>query len=247
MKILIIDNEAALRAGLKEMILQLPLPACSIEEAAGVASGVDTVNSFKPDIVFLDIEMDDGTGFDLLQQLPAPSFQLIFTTAHNQYAIRAFKFSAIDYLLKPVDKEELFSCLQKAIANISKTDISSQLGIMMQQYFPRKDDENRIVLNDKQSTYFVKLCDILFCEAEGPYTKFHIADKPAILISKNLKEYEELLTPMGFIRTHHSYIVNTTKVKLYDKTDGGALILEGGQSVPLSQRRKDAVMLALSR
>lgn len=247
MKILIIDNEAELRAGLKEMILQSSIPVSFIEEAEGVASGFEKINSFAPDIVFLDIEMNDGTGFDLLAKLTSPAFQLIFTTAHNQYAIRAFKFSAIDYLLKPINKEELHTCLQKAAANISKTDLSSQLGIMMQQYFSKKDEERRIVLNDKQSTYFVKLNDILFCEAEGPYTKFHIADKASILISKNLKEYEELLVPMGFVRTHHSYIVNPAKIKLYDKTDGGALILEGGQMVPLSQRRKDAVMQALTK
>jgi two-component system, LytTR family, response regulator len=247
MKILIIDNEAALRASLKQLVLQCALPAVQIEEAEGVASGLEQINRFAPDIVFLDIEMNDGTGFDLLSRLTEPQFQLIFTTAHNQYAIRAFKFSAIDYLLKPIIKEELHACLQKAINNISKTGLSSQLGIMMQQYFSRKDEERRIVLNDKQSTYFVKLSDILFCEAEGPYTKFHIADKASILISKNLKEYEELLVPMGFVRTHHSYIVNPAKIKLYDKTDGGALILEGGQSVPLSQRRKDMVMQALTK
>ncbi len=247
MKILIIDNEAALRAGLKEMILQCGISFLEIEEAEGVVTGVEKINSFKPDIVFLDIEMNDGNGFDLLNKISNPVFQLVFTTAHNQYAIRAFKFSAIDYLLKPVDKEELNACLQKAISNIHKTDLSSKLGIMMQQYSPKREEEKRIVLNDKQSTYFVKLSDILFCEAEGPYTKFHIAGKSSILISKNLKEYEELLVPDGFVRTHHSYIVNPAKIKLYDKTDGGALILEGGQSVPLSQRRKEAVMQALTK
>lgn len=247
MNILIIDNEAALRASLKQMILQSSTTVTAIQEAEGVASGLKQINEFKPDVVFLDIEMDDGTGFDLLAKITSPAFQLIFTTAHNQYAIRAFKFSAIDYLLKPVDKEELHACLQKAAANISKTDVSSQLSIMMQQYFAKKDEEKRIVLNDKQSTYFIKLSDILFCEAEGPYTKFHIAGKSSILISKNLKEYEELLVPDGFVRTHHSYIVNPAKIKLYDKTDGGALVLEGGQTVPLSQRRKDAVMQALTK
>jgi two-component system, LytTR family, response regulator len=246
MKILIIDNEQDLRSGLRELILKTT-NAPIIEEAEGVESGLQKINSFQPDIVFLDIEMNDGTGFDLLSKLISPSFQLIFTTAHNQYAIQAFKFSAIDYLLKPVDIDELRNCLDKAIANINKTDLSKQLGIMMQQLFVKQDEEKKIVLNDKQTTYFVKLSDILFCEAEGPYTKFYIAGSNNILISKNLKEYEELLTPLGFLRTHHSYIVNPAKIKMYDKTDGGALILEGGHSVPVSQRRKEFVMQVLEK
>lgn len=245
MKILIIDNEADLRLGLRESIQKCSSESHYIEEAEGVASGIEKINSFQPDIVFLDIEMEDGTGFDLLSKLNNPGFQLIFTTAHNQYAIQAFKFSAIDYLLKPIDREELQQCLQKAYANINKTDLSKQLGIMMQQLFVKQEEEKKIVLNDKQTTYFIKLSDIIFCEAEGPYTKFYIENGNPILISRNLKEYEELLVPMGFIRTHHSYIANPKKIKLYDKTDGGALILDGGFSIPLSQRRKELVMQLL--
>jgi two-component system, LytTR family, response regulator len=245
MKILIIDNEADLRLGLKESILKCSDIVPDIEEAEGVLSGIGKISIFQPDIVFLDIEMEDGTGFDLLSKLNNPGFQLIFTTAHNQYAIQAFKFSAIDYLLKPIDREELQICLQKAYANINKTDLSKQLGIMMQQLFVKQEEEKKIVLNDKQTTYFIRLSDIIFCEAEGPYTKFYIDGSNPILISRNLKEYEELLVPMGFIRTHHSYIANPKKIKLYDKTDGGALILEGGFSIPLSQRRKELVMQLL--
>ncbi len=247
MKILIIDNEIELRKGLNSLLLKCCPPETIIEEAEGVNTGLQQINTFNPDIVFLDIEMDDGTGFDLLKQIETPSFQLIFTTAHNQYAIQAIKFSAIDYLLKPIDPTELKISLEKAIANISKIDLSKQLAIVMQELNNKPNSERKIVLNDKQTTYFVKVSEILFCEAEGPYTRFYIAGSNNILVSKNLKEFEEMLVPLGFLRTHHSYVANPAKIKVYDKTNGGALILEGGHSIPVSQRRKDVVLDSLAR
>ncbi len=246
MKILIIDNEAELRTGLRNMVEKYCSPFPQIEEADGVRSGLEQIASFAPDIVFLDIEMGDGTGFDLLRQLDAPRFQLIFTTAHNQYAIQAIKFSALDYLLKPIDVAELKISLEKAIANINKPDLARQLAVMMQQLAGKPATERKIVLNDKQTTYFINMSDIVFCEAQGPYTRFHISGREPILISKTLREYEDLLTPHGFIRTHHSYITNPAKIKMYDKTDGGALILEGGHSIPISQRKKDNVLQVLN-
>ncbi len=246
MKILIVDNEADLRESIQYLIKQsLTVPA-EIKEASSVKTGIEMINNFMPDIVFLDIELGDGTGFDLLSNIKNTNFQLVFTTAHNKYAIKAFKFSAIDYLLKPIDPYELENTLEKAIANISKNNLNLQLSIMMQQLNQKPDANKKIVLNDKQSTYFVNLADILYCEADGPYTKFYITNSQPILVSKNLKEFEEMLEPLGFLRTHHSYIVNPNKIKLYDKTDGGELILETGHKVPVSKRRKDEIMEILT-
>lgn len=246
-RILIIDNEEELRAGLRAMIIKIAGADISIEEADGVASGLEAIRQLEPDIVFLDIEMEDGTGFDLLQQLSTPKFQLIFTTAHNQYAIQAFRFSALDYLLKPINPDELRNSLGKAMENISRHDIAAQLAVMMQQLHQKTDHDRKLVLNDKQSTYFVRIADILFCEAEGPYTRFFISGGDPILVSRNLKEFEEMLTPLGFLRTHHSYVVNPARIRMYDKTDGGALILDSGHNVPLSQRRKDIVIQSLEK
>lgn len=245
MKILIIDNEEELRTGLRRQLEKYCPQATLIAEASGVQTGLQKIQATEPDIVFLDIEMEDGTGFDLLKQLDKPSFQLIFTTAHNQYAIQAIKFSALDYLLKPIDPAELKISLEKAMEKINQPGLASQLAVMMQQLQNKPATERKIVLNDKQSTYFIKVADILFCEAEGPYTRFYIDGTANILVSKNLKEFEEMLEPLGFLRTHHSYLANPAKIKMYDKTDGGALIIEGGHSIPLSQRRKDVIMQAL--
>lgn len=243
MRILIIDNEPELRAGLRQLIHTQP--GDLIEEAEGVMSGLQKISDFDPDLVFLDIEMEDGTGFDLLRQLNQPSFQLIFTTAHNQYAIQAFKFSAMDYLLKPVDPVELANSLEKARAAFRKADLNNQLAVLMQQLNTKPVVDRKIVLKDIESTYFVKIADILFCEAGGTYTKFYLDGADPILVSKNLKEYEAILEPHGFLRSHHSYLVNPDKIKMYDKTDGGALVLLSGHSIPVSQRKKEMILQIL--
>lgn len=245
LNVLIVENEASLRKALRTMLEMVCAPGTKILEADGVQAGLQIIHQEQPDIVLLDIEMEDGTGFDLLKQIHAPTFQLIFTTAHDQYALQAIKFSALDYLLKPIDPDELRAAIQKASEKLQHADLQAQIGVMMQMISGNRDADRRLVLNDKQSTYFLRIADILFCEAEGPYTRFFSKQNDPILISKNLKEYEEMLTPMGFIRTHHSYLVNPTHIQLYDKTDGGALVLDGGFNIPISQRRKDFVMHTL--
>lgn len=243
MKILIVDNEAAIRQTLKEMLQLLNNGNNFIDEADGVATGIEKINTMQPDVVLLDVEMNDGTGFDLLQQIQYHSFQLIFTTAHNQYAIQAFKFSAIDYLLKPVDPVELNAAIEKATANINSSNLQNQLTVLMQQLSPKTETAKQIVLKDIDKTYFIKVNDILYCEAEGSYTKFYISNSEPIFVSRNLRSYEELLAPAGFIRTHHSCLVNPAKIKVYDrKTDCGTLVLEGGHTIPVSQRKKDFVI-----
>lgn len=243
MKILLIDNEEEVRQTLKHMVSAWGKNMHSIEEADGVATGLQKITTYQPDIVLLDVEMNDGTGFDLLQQLSNPSFQLIFTTAHNQYAIQAFRFSAIDYLLKPVDPADLANALQKATGNISNNTLQKQLSVLLQQYSGKRDNEGQIVLKDVDKTYFIKINDILYCEAEGSYTRFYLSNAEPVFVSRNLRSYEELLSPAGFIRTHHSCLVNPSKIKVYDrKTDSGTLILEGGYTLPVSQRKKDFVL-----
>lgn len=244
MKILLIDNESDLRSILKDLINRVSPDFHQMEEAAGVETGIEKIQSFQPDIVFLDVEMDDGTGFDLLKKLNAPTFQLIFTTAFNQYAMQAFKFSAIDYLMKPVDPIELSNSLSRANQNISQRNLHKQLEVLIQQLPGKSVQDAQIVLKDLDTTYFVKISDIMYCMAEGAYTQFFVRHSDPILVSKNLHSYEELLTPSGFIRTHHSCLVNPIHIKLYDrKTD--CLVLEGGHSIPVSQRKKDYVIQLL--
>lgn len=246
MKALIIDNEAELRDGLKKMI-QIYCPQIThIYEAEGVNTGLEAINSFNPDIVFLDMEMGDGTGIDLLNQLRSYQFQLIIITAYDKYAVDAFKFSAIDFLLKPIDPEDLIDGVTKAHKNIQNVDLQKQLQILYEGMGSIRTNEKKIVLKDNESIHFIRIQDIIRCEADSSYTKFVITNSAPILISKSLKEYDDILTGYGFIRCHHSHLVNTSKILRFDKIDGGSLILDNKEIVPVSHRKKEQVLEFLS-
>lgn len=242
MKVLIIDNEETIRSGIKLLLENYCPGVTEIAEAGGVLSGLAAIHRFKPDTVLLDVEMEDGTGFDLMKQVEDPSFQLIFATAYNKYAIDAFQFSAIDYLLKPVDPAALQKSIERAAGKIQHASLQQQVRVLLQQLSSIHNKDRKIVLKDMENTWFVKVSDILYCEAEGTYTRFFLQDAEPLLVSKNLKEYEELLEPLGFLRTHHSFLANPDKIKSYDKTDGGSLLLENGKPIPVSQRKKDFVL-----
>lgn len=242
MKILLVDNEKEVRELLRDLIEAIAPNVHQIDEAEGVVTGLQKITLLKPEIVFLDVEMGDGTGFDLMNKIANPNFQLIFTTAHNKYAIQAFKCSAIDYLLKPIDITELENALQKAENNISTSSLGKQLAVLMQQMNDRSTTDKQIVLKDSEASYFVKIADILYCEAEGSYTKFYLSDNSTITISKNLSAFEEVLSLNDFIRTHHSYLVNLSRIKMYEKSDGGTLVLDTGNTVPISHRKKEYVL-----
>lgn len=245
MKILLIDNDDTVRASLRSLIEKVS-PTHSIEEAIGVETGLAKILTFQPEVVFLDVEMNDGTGFDLLRRIPSAGFQLIFTTAFNQYAIQAIKFSSLDYLMKPIDPIELANSLLRASQNIYQKHLHHQLEILLRQVSDKYLPQKRIVLKDLDTTYFIDVSDILYCLAEGAYTQFFIRNADPILVSHNLRSYDEMLTPSGFIRTHHSCLVNPEYIKLMDrKTE--TLILEGGHCVPVSQRKRDAVIQILEK
>lgn len=246
MKVLIIDNEIQIRIGLSKQIKAFCPSVISIQEAEGVTSGIKAIEQYLPDLVFLDVEMDDGTGMELINKLGSFDFQLVFITAHDKYAINAFKLSAIDFLLKPIDAEDLIKAVHKAEQNLKSKTLDLQFQILQESLSSITINEKKIVLKDSESIYFVKVSDIVHCKAEGPYTEFYLIPQQKITISKSLKEYEELLEPFGFIRTHHSHLINIKRIVRFDKADGGTLILENKQVVPVSQRKREQIMELLN-
>lgn len=241
MKALVIDNSEPVRKTLVEQINMFCADDISdVFEAEGVVTGLRSINDIQPDIVFLDIEMDDGTGLELLAQLDQINFQLVFVTAFNKYAVDAFKFSAIDFLLKPVDGMELIAAVHKAKSNIEVKHVVSQVKVLQEAVLYNKD--KKIVLKNSDAIYIIKVSDIVHCLADGSYTHFYLADGREILISKRLKEYEDLLSSFHFVRTHHAHLVNLNKVVRMDKADGGVLILENNAQVPVSQRKREHVL-----
>lgn len=246
LKILIIDNESPIRQSLKKMIMHFMPEDAIIEEATGVFDGLDKIKAFEPEVLFLDIEMEDGTGFDLLKMVDQIKFELVFTTAHNQYAIQAFEFSAINYLLKPLSPSALQKTLAKAQTNIKHKNVEQQLEILLSQINKKNDNDQKIALKDANGTYFVNIREIVYCQADGPYTKFILSNNETIVISKNLKEYETLLESKRFVRCHHSFLINADLILKFEKTDGGTLQMQGGHRIPVSQRKKEKVITFLA-
>lgn len=247
MKALIIDNEEPIRNALKELLVTLCPQVDPVLEATGVASGLEAIKSYQPDIVFLDVEMDDGTGFELISKLTSVPFELIFITAHNKYAVDAFRLSALDFLLKPFSGAEIVRSVERAGRQIRSKDISRQLQVLQESLGTIKSVDKKIVLRDSESFHFVNVGDIIRCEADGAYTRFHIFGMKEILISKGLKEFEDMLAPFQFIRVHHSHLINLRQVVRFDKADGGALIMANKANVPVSQRKREVLLEALTQ
>ncbi|MCB0645495.1 MAG: response regulator transcription factor [Saprospiraceae bacterium] len=245
-KILVIDNEMPIRKAFVKMLEHFIDDSYEIFEAEGVKTGKFIFDQIQPHILYLDIELDDGSGFDLLNLIDYSNTQLIFTTAHNQYAIRAFEYSAVNYLMKPISPSALQKTLAKAKENIGSTEIVTQVKHLLNHIQNPQVQEQKIVLKDAAGIYFVLIQDILYCEADGPYTRFCIKDDATIIVSKNLKEYEDLLLPYGFARCHHGYLVNLRKIKTIDRGDGNTIILENGSQIPVSYRKKEEILQLIS-
>jgi two-component system, LytTR family, response regulator len=245
MKILVIDNETNIREGIVQLIKNFCPFEAQLFEANGVVTGLKSIAEVNPDLLFLDVELDDGTGMDLLSKLSIINFQVIFVTAHNKYAIDAFRFSAIDFLLKPIDSEELIAAFDRVIKHIKNSFLQDQFQVMQESLTKITLKEKKIVLKDSNSIYFVNVTDIIRCESDGQYTEFYIENTKKIVISKSLKEYEEMLESYGFIRPHHSHLININKILRFDKGDGGTLVMQNNDEIPVSHRKKAQILQIL--
>ena len=220
-KALIIDDENRTRDLIAKMIESFGFDVETIPEGESVESGINAIIKNKPDIVFLDIQMPDGTGFDVIRSIENKTFEVIFITAHEEFAIKAIKFSALDYLLKPVDTLELKAALEKAIIAVDQRKEGVQFDALQSNINP--NEKKRLVLKTQESVHVVELDDIIRCEADRNYTSFFLIGNRKILVSKTLKEYETLLSGHNFLRVQQSHLVNIDYVDRYDKKNGGAV------------------------
>jgi two-component system LytT family response regulator len=242
---LLIDDEPNATQALAAMIAMKCPQLLVLEQINSAKDAVEKIQKWKPDLIFLDVEMPFLNGFELLQQLPNIDFQVIFTTSHEKYAIRAIKFAAIDYLLKPIDLEEL----QASVAKFEKqkNQVSNDAGIeQFKQLFQNLQSPaqgyTKISLPTFEGLRIVTLSDIVRCEGDGSYTTFHLNTGEKIVSSKNLKEYEDLLESTHFMRVHNSHIINLKEVAAYTKGDGGFVTLSDKSSVDIARRRKEAFL-----
>ena len=238
----IVDDIAQARATLKEDLAAYCPNIEIIGEADGVVTGSKLLNKIKPDVVFLDIQLQDGTGFDILEILGSISFQVIFTTASDEFAIKAFKFSAVDYLLKPVDPDELIVAVQKVskVNNSTQENYDLLLNTVKEQSAPK-----RMALHTLEKIHVTDIADIVRCESNGNYTTFYFRNGQKLLVTKTLKEYDQMLSEYKFARVHQSHLINAQQIKEFVKVDGGYIVMRDGSKIPVSLRKKSVVMKLL--
>lgn len=248
LNVVLIDDEKPFRDGLRHLI-ELYCPQLHLlGEADGVETGSALIMAKQPALVFLDVQMQDGTGLDLLRQMADRSFEVIFTTAFDRFALEAIKLSALDYLLKPIDPEELIRAVEKAEVNLEKQQQEKRWTQMEAafQNFLQPQQPKKLVLKDAENIYLIEVPQIVRCEAAGSYTRFYLVDGKEILVSNNLREYENLLKPHQFYRPHHSHLFNLQQLDRFEKSQGGFLVMKDGSKVPVSVRRKDQILQLFS-
>lgn len=240
---LLIDDDANLRNGMKSLLERYAPEIKIIGEADSVKTGIDTMQLLNPEVVFLDIQLGDGTGFDILEEIAnkkgKSTSHIVFITAHEQYAVKAFRFSALDFLLKPVDPEELEKVVVKLKNVLHKNDSYAHIDLLLENIRKKVDNFRRIALSTSDGIHLFEISDIIRCESEDNYTKFYIKNNKPILISKTLKEYEDMLTEHGFERIHQSHLINLSYLKSYIKKDGGYVVMADNSNLPISQRKKE--------
>lgn len=241
LKAVIIDDQEDIRSINRTLLSQNFPDIDVVGEADGVESGIELLTQTQPDLVLLDIEIKGGTGFNILQKVRPYNFMVIFITAFDEFAIKAIKFSAIDYILKPINETEFCSAIESAISTYERNKVAMQVQNLL-DHVEDKGKNRKIVLRTMESIFLVDLEEVLYCESDNSYTTFYLSDSKQILVSKGIKEYEQMLSPFRFFRPHQRYLVNLNHVERIDKNDGGSIILKNKASIPISHRRKQALM-----
>ncbi len=236
-KAIIIDDENRTRDLITKMINSFGLDIEAISAADSVQSGIEAIQEHNPDVVFLDIQMPDGTGFDLLRAIPNKNFEVIFITAHEEFAIKAIKFSALDYILKPVDPEELKAAVERALEGLGTKKDEKQFEALQNNISVQQ--KRRLVLKTQESVHVVDLEQIIRCESDRNYTSFFLTEGRKILVSKTLKEFESLLIGYNFIRVQQSHLINLDFIDRYNKGNGGSVVMRDGSEVPLSPAKRE--------
>jgi len=223
-----------------QTLLKAACPNVSIVgKADGVEKAIQVIQATQPDLVFLDIEMTQGNAFDLLNRLQPIPFRVIFVTAFDNYALRAFKYSAVDYLLKPVDIDGLRTAVVRVTTQLQAINVKEQVQIMMENFGSIQLSQQKMALPTLTGMTFVNIGDIVRLEAKGSYTVVFLSDKKQIMVARNMKDYEGLLPELFFYRIHKSHIINLQKIQKYQKGRGGYIIMEDGSSIEVASRRRE--------
>ena len=241
LRTLIIDDEPHIRETIYHLLKKFCPQVNIVGEAESVATGVRAIREKVPELILLDIKLKDGTGFDLLNQFENIDFKIIFITAYEEFAIRAFGFSAIDYILKPVNPEKLAAAVARAEQVVQKT-FNTQLDTLKENLKNPEASKRKIVLKTMDNIYLLDVQDIIHCESDGNYTVFYNIRGDRIMVSRLIKEYDDLLSDSGFFRVHRSHLINLKHIRRFSRLDGGFVEMSDGTEVPVSSRGRERLM-----
>jgi two-component system, LytTR family, response regulator len=236
---LIIDDESRARLTLAKLIEMYCPRIGSVDEATNIEEAMERLKNKLPDIVFLDINLRGADGFRLLNELGTYDFKLIFVTAHQEFAIRAFKYAAVDYLLKPVNPEDLTNAVTRSLQSLNRQQLPHQPATLPEAAQAGHESNKKLVLKTSTEVFLVNSRDIIRLEADRNYTIFYLTEKRRIVMSVTLKEYEGMLTEPGFFRPHQSHLINMSFFEKLDKRKGGGIIMSDKSRVPVSVRKKE--------
>jgi two-component system LytT family response regulator len=244
---IIVEDEPYSREHLETLVGDFCNKVDLVGLADDVSSGFELIKKTDPDLVLLDIEMPDGTGFELLQKFPKVNFEIIFTTAFAEYAVQAFNYSAIHYLLKPIDTEELVAAIDKVEEEMQRKNIEDRINTLFHNLESQSGNKHRIVLTSGSNVFVVSTKEIVMCQAERNYTRVFLEDGRDILVAKTIKDYDAMLSGNGFSRVHRQYLINVSHVKSFDKSNGGEVFLTRDFKVPIAMRKKDLMTALMGR
>ena len=240
-KAVIIDDEIHCRKTLGMLLKEYCPGVQVIEQCEDAESGLAAIQRHKPHLVFLDIEMPNMNGFEMLEKVPGINFEIIFTTSYDQYAIKAIRFSALDYLLKPVDPEELQTAVQK-VAERLQHPLPQQLEILLQKLQQPASSIQKIALPTMEGLKMIAIDSIISCASDSNYTVFLLKNKQKLIVSRPLKEIEEMLDEYSFLRVHNSYLVSLNEIDKYVKGEGGYLVMTDGSTIDVSRSKKETLL-----
>ncbi len=241
---IIIDDEVQCIETLASLLKECCPEVYVMDECRSAQKGLHAIEKLKPDLVFLDVEMPVMNGFEMLERLPTINFELVFTTSYDHHAIRAIRLSALDYLLKPIDKEELKTAMQRVDHKL-RPSVSQQLEILLGKVRQPSLHINKIALPTMEGLHMVNVENIISCQSDSNYTIIQLKGKQKIIVSKTLKDIEDMLEGFSFIRVHHSYMVNINEVNKYVKGEGGYLVMSDNSVIDVSRSKKELVLKKL--
>ena len=238
-KCLIVEDDLLSKEIVQDIIIENFEKLQIVGSAQNIEEAKSKIEEFNPDLILLDVELPDGNSLMLLDHFKDRNFQVIFITSHDNYALEAFKYSAVDYILKPIDIEALKKAVKKVISKRRETENQFKLEFLMNNLSRNNNENAKIALPSAEGLHFVRIKDIIRCQAESNYTHIYLLDGEELIISRSLKEFEEILPSHSFYRVHKSHLINLNYIKKFIKHDGGNVIMEDGSSIAVATRKKD--------